>query len=138
MDLQKIGKVSDAKDPKERETRFIAKCRACCYLLDLSDPNRDVLAKELKRSTLQELSDLLRSMRGLLSELLYPEVIHLVAVNAFRALPPLNPNIIPEFDPVAEAEEPTMEVAWPHLQLVYNVFLGMLESPDFNVSIFVG
>ncbi|XP_055341525.1 serine/threonine-protein phosphatase 2A 56 kDa regulatory subunit epsilon isoform-like [Paramacrobiotus metropolitanus] len=137
LDLQRIGRVVDAKDPKEREYRFIAKCRACCNVYDLADMARDITAKELKRATLQELCDLLRSTRGLLTEALYPEIIHLVAINAFRALPPLNQNIIPEFDPVAEAEEPTLEVAWPHLQLVYNVFLNMLESSDFNAQLAV-
>ena len=103
-------------------------------MYDLGDPSRDQPGKEMKRSTLQELIDLLQSTRGILSEPIYPEVINMVALNAFRSLPPLNPQIIPEFDPIAEAEEPTMEVAWPHLQLAYNVFLSMLESPDFNVQ----
>ncbi|OQV13972.1 Serine/threonine-protein phosphatase 2A 56 kDa regulatory subunit gamma isoform [Hypsibius exemplaris] len=137
QDVPRIGKVSEAKDPQECEARFIAKCRACCTIYDLADTTRDQPGKEMKRATLQELCDLLRSTRGILSEPLYPELIHLVAVNAFRSLPPLNPNIIPEFDPVAEAEEPAMEVAWPHLQLVYNVFLSMLESPDFNAQLAV-
>ena len=35
-----------------------------------------------------------------------------------------------EFDP--EEDEPTLEAAWPHLQLVYEFFLRFLESPDFK------
>jgi serine/threonine-protein phosphatase 2A regulatory subunit B' len=43
------------------------------------------------------------------------------ATNLFRALPPSsNPNGA-EFDP--EEDEPTLEAAWPHLQLVYEFFL---------------
>ena len=43
------------------------------------------------------------------------------AVNLFRTLPPSsNPNGA-EFDP--EEDEPTLEAAWPHLQLVYDFFL---------------
>lgn len=38
-----------------------------------------------------------------------------------------------EFDP--EEDEPTLEAAWPHLQLVYEFFLRFLESPDFQPSI---
>jgi serine/threonine-protein phosphatase 2A regulatory subunit B' len=39
----------------------------------------------------------------------------------FRTLPPSsNPNGA-EFDP--EEDEPTLEAAWPHLQLVYEFFL---------------
>ncbi len=43
------------------------------------------------------------------------------ATNLFRTLPPSsNPNGA-EFDP--EEDEPTLEAAWPHLQLVYEFFL---------------
>ena len=42
-------------------------------------------------------------------------------MNLFRTLPPSsNPNGA-EFDP--EEDEPTLEAAWPHLQLVYEFFL---------------
>ena len=47
--------------------------------------------------------------------------VHQFAVNLFRTLPPSsNPNGA-EFDP--EEDEPTLEAAWPHLQLVYEFFL---------------
>jgi serine/threonine-protein phosphatase 2A regulatory subunit B' len=55
------------------------------------------------------------------------------AVNLFRTLPPSsNPNGA-EFDP--EEDEPTLEAAWPHLQLVYELFLRVLEAPDFQPNI---
>jgi serine/threonine-protein phosphatase 2A regulatory subunit B' len=55
------------------------------------------------------------------------------AINLFRTLPPSsNPNGA-EFDP--EEDEPTLEVAWPHLQFVYEFFLRLLESSDFQPSI---
>lgn len=37
------------------------------------------------------------------------------------------------FDP--EEDEPVLEVAWPHLQIVYEFFLRLIESPDFNTNI---
>lgn len=37
------------------------------------------------------------------------------------------------FDP--EEDEPVFEVAWPHLQVVYEFFLRFIESPDFNTNI---
>lgn len=55
------------------------------------------------------------------------------SINLFRTLPPSsNPNGA-EFDP--EEDEPTLEASWPHLQLVYELFLRFLESPDFQPSI---
>uniref|UniRef100_A0A0K0DK80 Serine/threonine protein phosphatase 2A regulatory subunit n=1 Tax=Angiostrongylus cantonensis TaxID=6313 RepID=A0A0K0DK80_ANGCA len=58
------------------------------------------------------------------------EVIRMVSKNIFRVLPPSDNS---EFDP--EEDEPTLEVSWPHLQLVYELFLRFLESPDFQASI---
>jgi hypothetical protein len=36
------------------------------------------------------------------------------------------------FDP--EEDEPVLEQAWPHLQIVYEFFLRFLESPEFNIN----
>uniref|UniRef100_A0A8R1ESC1 Uncharacterized protein n=1 Tax=Caenorhabditis japonica TaxID=281687 RepID=A0A8R1ESC1_CAEJA len=63
-------------------------------------------------------------------ETIYPAVIKMVGKNIFRVLPP-SENC--EFDP--EEDEPTLEASWPHLQLVYELFLRFLESPDFQASI---
>jgi serine/threonine-protein phosphatase 2A regulatory subunit B' len=37
------------------------------------------------------------------------------------------------FDP--EEDEPVLEQAWPHIQIVYEFFLRFIESPDFNANI---
>lgn len=51
----------------------------------------------------------------------------------FRTLPPSsNPNGA-EFDP--EEDEPTLEASWPHLQMVYDLCLRFLESPDFQANV---
>jgi serine/threonine-protein phosphatase 2A regulatory subunit B' len=52
--------------------------------------------------------------------------------NLFRTLPPPPPNSA-DFDP--EEDEPTLEPAWPHLQLVYEVFLRFLEAADCQQAI---
>ena len=54
------------------------------------------------------------------------------SINTFRSLPPSTNPMGAEFDP--EEDEPTLEAAWPHLQLVYEFFLRFLESPDFKVK----
>jgi hypothetical protein len=51
-------------------------------------------------------------------------------VNLFRTLPPISNPSGADYDP--EEDEPNLEVAWPHLQLVYDFFLRFLESPDFQ------
>lgn len=37
------------------------------------------------------------------------------------------------YDP--EEDEPVLELAWPHLQIVYEFFLRFVESPDFNTNV---
>lgn len=53
-----------------------------------------------------------------------------MSANLFRTLPP---SENPDFDP--EEDDPTLEASWPHLQLVYEVFLRFLESSDFQPAI---
>ena len=55
-------------------------------------------------------------------------------MNVFRTLPPpSNPGGGFEYDP--EEDEPTLEPSWPHLQLVYELFLRWLESPNFQPTL---
>lgn len=46
----------------------------------------------------------------------------------------MNKTIPPE-GVEADEEEPVLEIAWPHLQLVYEFFLRFVESPDFNAQV---
>ena len=63
----------------------------------------------------------------------YPEIVNMFAVNLFRTLPPPEDPNAALFDP--EEDEPTLEAAWPHLQLIYELFLRFLESPDFQIPV---
>ncbi|CAH0385463.1 unnamed protein product [Bemisia tabaci] len=126
--------LADAQTPQEREELFIQKIRQCCVLFDfVSDPLSDLKWKEVKRAALHEMVDYVSIERGVITEAIYAEAVHMFAVNLFRTLPPSsNPNGA-EFDP--EEDEPNLEAAWPHLQLVYEFFLRFLESSDFQPNI---
>merc|ERR1719205_307681 len=87
----------------------------------------------MKRAALQEMVEYVTQNRGVLTEPVYPEVVHMFSVKLFRALPPTNNPSGAEFDP--EEDEPTLEAAWPHLQLVYEFFLRCLESSDFTPAL---
>ncbi|XP_063387271.1 serine/threonine-protein phosphatase 2A 56 kDa regulatory subunit gamma isoform isoform X1 [Cydia fagiglandana] len=118
----------------EREQLFVQKLRQCCLLFDFADePLSDLKWKEVKRAALLEMVEYVTSQRGVVTEAIYPEAVNMFAINLFRTLPPSsNPNGA-EFDP--EEDEPTLEAAWPHLQLVYELFLRLLESPDFQPNV---
>lgn len=54
-------------------------------------------------------------------------------MNLFRPIPPQANPTGDAFDP--EEDEPILEQAWPHLQIVYEYFLRFIESADFNNNI---
>ncbi|XP_056103160.1 protein phosphatase 2, regulatory subunit B', gamma b isoform X2 [Rhinichthys klamathensis goyatoka] len=120
--------------PAEQEKLFVQKLRQCCVLFDfVSDPLSDLKWKEVKRAALSEMVEYITHNRNVITEPIYPEVVHMFAINMFRTLPPSSNPTGAEFDP--EEDEPTLEAAWPHLQLVYEFFLRFLESPDFQPNI---
>nr|DBA35716.1 TPA: well-rounded [Drosophila ananassae] len=129
-ELTALSPLTEKTTAGEREELFIQKIRQCCTLFDFSEPLSDLKWKEVKRAALHEMVDFLTNQNGVITEVIYPEAINMFAVNLFRTLPPSsNPNGA-EFDP--EEDEPTLESSWPHLQLVYELFLRFLESPDFQ------
>jgi len=132
-ELTKLALLTDT--PQDgREELFIQKIKQCQVLFDfIADPLSDLKWKEVKRAALHEMVEYVTNNRGVLTESVYPEIVVMFSVNLFRALPPsTNPNGA-EFDP--EEDEPTLEAAWPHLQLVYEFFLRCLESQDFQPSL---
>ncbi|XP_050077235.1 serine/threonine-protein phosphatase 2A 56 kDa regulatory subunit gamma isoform-like [Anopheles maculipalpis] len=131
-EIETLPPLKDA-DPSEREDLFIQKLQQCCVLFDFSEPLNDLKYKEIKRCALQEIVEHLNNQSNVITESIYPEAFNMVAINLFRTLPPSsNPNGA-EFDP--EEDEPTLEVSWPHLQFVYELFLRFLESPDFQPNV---
>ncbi|XP_034498244.1 serine/threonine-protein phosphatase 2A 56 kDa regulatory subunit gamma isoform isoform X3 [Ailuropoda melanoleuca] len=110
--------------PADQEKLFIQKLRQCCVLFDfVSDPLSDLKWKEVKRAALSEMVEYITHNRNVITEPVYPEVVHMFAVNMFRTLPPSSNPTGAEFDP--EEDEPTLEAAWPHLQL-----LELFDSED--------
>jgi len=129
VELQPLTLLKDAT-PQERQELCIKKLQQCCNIFDFMDPVSDLRGKEVKRGTLNELVDYITSERGVLTEPVYPEIVKMVSNNCFRTL---LPSENPDFDP--EEDEPTLEASWPHLQLVYEIFLRVLESPEFQPTI---
>ena len=109
----------------------------------------DVKNKEIKRQYLTDMLDFIGSGRGNVPEGVYPELLNMVsesevvfwfyltvvkvAANGFRHLSGQGTLNGEPFDP--EEDEPNLEPSWPHLHLVYDLFLRFLESPDFNPNV---
>merc|ERR1719476_531445 len=132
-ELIRLPALKDAS-ATEREDLFVRKLKQCTILFDfVADPLSDLKWKEVKRGALNEMVDFVSVNRGIITEVIYPEAVNMFSINTFRSLPPSTNPMGAEFDP--EEDEPTLEAAWPHLQLVYEFFLRFLESPDFKPTI---
>lgn len=129
VELQPLSLLKDTPHEEQQEL-VIKKLQQCCVVFDFMDAVSDLKGKEIKRASLNELVDYITTGRGVLTEELYPEVIHMICCNIFRTLPPSDN---PDFDP--EEDDPTLEASWPHLQIVYEFFLRFLESAEFQPSV---
>ncbi|XWS63797.1 hypothetical protein CRYUN_Cryun06bG0132900 [Craigia yunnanensis] len=63
------------------------------------------------------------------------EAVKMVSVNLFRSLTPQprENKVLEAFD--LEEEEPLMDPAWPHLQIVYEFLLRFVASPETDVKL---
>ncbi|CAJ0584762.1 unnamed protein product, partial [Mesorhabditis spiculigera] len=127
-EIQSLPDINTAA-PADAEPLFIQKLRQCSVVFDFTDPLSDIKFKEVKRGALNELIGYITTKRQVITESIYPEAVNMFFVNIFRSLPPPTNPIGAEYDP--DEDEPNLEAAWPHLQLVYEFFLRFLESPDF-------
>lgn len=100
----------------------------CCVIFNFYDPELDLRGKELKRETLVELAEYVNTPVGqkIFSESMMPDIIEMVRVNLFRTLPPPSEEI------EVDDEEGNIEPAWPHLQIIYELFLRFIISPEVN------
>ncbi|KAK8607300.1 hypothetical protein V6N13_053042 [Hibiscus sabdariffa] len=119
----------------ERQNLFIRKLNLCCVVFDFSDPTKNLKEKDIKRQTLLELVDYVSSANGKFVEIVIQEIVKMVSVNLFRPLPspPRENKVLDAFD--FEDEEPSTHPAWPHLQVVYELFLRFVVSPETDAKL---
>lgn len=123
----------DEVAPEEKIHLFIAKVDQCNVMFDFNDPSFDIQGKEIKRFTLQELIEFIVTNRFNYTNEMYSHIVNMFRANLFRPIPPPVNPIGDIYDP--DEDEPVNELAWPHMQLVYEFFLRFVESPDFNHQI---
>lgn len=133
-ELTQLPALKQAETPEKREELFIQKLGQCSVVFDfVPDILSDLKDKEVKRDALHELTEYLVDDGGTITDAMYPEVVSMVEANLFRTLPPPSNPSGAEFDP--EEDEPTLEAAWPHLQLVYEFLLRFIESSSFQPNV---
>lgn len=133
--IREIVKLPDFDEvaPEEQISLFIQKVDQCNIIFDFGDPTHDIRGKEIKRITLLELIQFIVSNRFNYTDDMYKHVIAMFRKNLFRPIPPPVNPIGDLFDP--DEDEPVLELAWPHMQSIYEFFLRFVESPDFHHQI---
>lgn len=120
-------------DRLEHGKLFLRKLKQCEKTFDFCNQLSKIREKEMKRSTLTELVDYVRQNKEIITEEVYPAVVDMFSENLFRTLPPSSNPTGDAFDP--EEDEPVLEAAWPHLEIVYQFFLGLIESAQFRPNV---
>eukprot|EP00903_Cladosiphon_okamuranus_P015578 g14383.t1 len=114
----------------QREALFQQKLKLCTVVFDMTDPMENSRDKEVKRCTLLELVEYINSAHGqqIFSPAVMPDVIAMVKANICRALPPQPDDCDPDKD------EPLLEEAWPHLQIVYEFLVRFVVSSEVDAK----
>ncbi|CAD5187732.1 serine/threonine protein phosphatase 2A 57 kDa regulatory subunit B' beta isoform-like [Musa acuminata AAA Group] len=119
----------------ERQALFVRKLQICAVIFDFSDTLKSAREKEMKRQTLSELVDVVQSSSIRLGESVQEELVRTVAVNIFRGLPPASHENTGSEVTDPEEEDPYLDPAWPHLQLVYELLLRYVISSDTDTKV---
>ncbi|CAH8826312.1 unnamed protein product [Trichobilharzia szidati] len=122
--------------PGERETLLLNKIRMCSTLFDFNDNSVQLKSKEIKRLTLLELAEFISMNSSSLTEPIYMGIINLLKVNVFRTIVPTNTSTeMLDYADNDDEQMTNLEPSWPHLQLVYDIFLRFISSPDFQAAL---
>nr|XP_010940226.1 LOW QUALITY PROTEIN: serine/threonine protein phosphatase 2A 57 kDa regulatory subunit B' beta isoform-like [Elaeis guineensis] len=119
----------------ERQTLFLRKLQICAMVFDFSDTLKSARQKEAKRQTLLELIDFIQSGSGRITEPVQEELVRTISVNIFRCLPPASHENTGSEGADPEEEDPYLDPAWPHLQLVYELLLRYVVSSDTDTKV---
>lgn len=134
--------TSFADTPEEGHLQLlIEKLELCCTTFDFTVYDPITLeGRKAKTAALREVSAYLfeSPVTSITSEeTAYAACVHMFAANIFRPLPPpssaLQASSGDHYEPPDSAdEEETQDPAWPHLELVYEIFLRFLSLLDIK------
>ncbi|KAL6601656.1 hypothetical protein ACP70R_044876 [Stipagrostis hirtigluma subsp. patula] len=126
--------------PEPEADSLIAKIASCRRVFTFVDPAECAEEREAKRERLAEVLAAVRACgdgeekqrRRPLDHRVMVALLEMVGANLFRAMPPPACPAPPLPDGGADEEAPAVALApaWPHLQLVYDVLLSLVEGSD--------
>ncbi|XP_021304512.1 serine/threonine protein phosphatase 2A 57 kDa regulatory subunit B' beta isoform-like isoform X2 [Sorghum bicolor] len=130
----------------DRPGLLLRKLRLVAAVFDLSDSLKHPREKEAKRQALLELVDYVQApaqaaganAQARLPDHVQEALVAAISANIFRPLPPALHESAAAIDPGAapdDEEEPYLDPSWPHLQLVYDLLLRYVVSPDTDTKV---
>ncbi|KAI5648556.1 hypothetical protein M9H77_34561 [Catharanthus roseus] len=119
----------------DRHVLFIKKLQICCLSFDFSDTMKSAREKEIKRQTLAELVDLVQSGSCKLNEIMQEELVKMISVNIFRCLPPASHENSGAESGDPDEDDMFLDPSWHHLQIVYELLLRYVISPDMDTKV---
>lgn len=129
----------------DRPGLLLRKLRLVAAIFDLSDSLKHPREKEAKRQALLELVDYVQApaqaganAAARLPDYVQEALVAAISANIFRPLPPALHESAAAIDPGAapdDEEEPYLDPAWPHLQLVYELLLRYVVSSDTDTKV---
>ncbi|KAJ3456051.1 hypothetical protein MRS44_016074 [Fusarium solani] len=132
-ELERLPSIYDVP-LSQRYDLVMQKIDQCNIIFDFSDASSHVESKEIKRLVLHELLDSITSNTRFMRPYMYSKVFDMLARNLFRPLrPPMSNTPSGVFD--LELDAPVFEVAWPHIHIIYELFLCFIRSDDFKTDV---
>jgi serine/threonine-protein phosphatase 2A regulatory subunit B' len=130
--LETLPKFKDVPQIHRIEL-FKAKLKACWIICNFKDDKADVAPKERKKNTLLELVDYLNADSSVFWADVLKTLMITVNANLFRTLGCGSPQQkSPTLDP--DEDEPNLEEAWPHYQIVYELLLRFIMNHEMDPS----
>lgn len=127
--------LKDMTVQSQRQAEAIKKLQFCCVVFDFTGTDGAaalsgdyIKARDHKKQMLMELSDLMSNAKTWITDETTVEILAMIRANLFRALPP---PVYEDFDP--EEDDPNFDLAWPHLQFVYEFFHRFVMTADVKM-----
>ncbi|KAF6176255.1 hypothetical protein GIB67_023546 [Kingdonia uniflora] len=102
----------------------------CNSIFTFMDASESPSKQDLKRLKLSQLLSVIKSSKKPFDDHIFSSLISMLSVNLFRPLPPpSNASMSADF-PDDEDPMTTLNPAWPHLQVIYDIFLRLVLNSD--------
>eukprot|EP00049_Salpingoeca_infusionum_P023471 m.12302 g.12302 ORF g.12302 m.12302 type:complete len:574 (+) comp5818_c0_seq1:180-1901(+) len=132
--LEHLPDIRSAKEGARTQV-VLDKLDQCCHTFDFTDPTSDIKSKEVKRRALIDLLQSLGHIPQLLNLDILKKTFQVFEINCLRPIPPPSVCNGAEFD--AEEDEPALEPAFPHLELIYNLMIQVLQDDRIRDTAFL-